>query len=355
MNEFVQDALDAIEYCNGPVDSPWGSLRPQAGHARPFNLKYMEIGNENGGPAYQERYALFHDAIKAKYPDMILIADVPTELRSTEIVDEHYYNSPEFFIQQAHRYDTYKRDGAKVYVGEYAVTQGCGQGNLRAAVGEAAFMTGMERNSDVVVMSSYAPLFVNVNHRGWNPDLINFDSHRVYGIPSYYVQQMFSLNRGDVVLPVEVSAPVTTTTPKGGAVGVGTWMTQAEFKDIKVTRGNETLYSCDFADGTQGWKLLSGDWTTQDGHLRQNSGADNVRAIVGDKTWNDYTYSLKARKLGGAEGFLILFRVQHENAKSWWNIGGWGNVRHALEMDGVVSEGVPGRIETGAGMTSESN
>ena len=142
--------------------------------------------------------------------------------------------------------------GAKVYVGEYAVTQGCGQGNLRAALGEAAFMTGMERNSDVVVMASYAPLFVNVHYKKWNPDLIDFDSSRVYGIPSYYVQQMFSENRGDVVLPVTVTAPEVAPAARAGAIGVGTWRTQAEFKDIKVTRGDETLFACDFADGTQG-------------------------------------------------------------------------------------------------------
>ena len=125
------------------------------------------------------------------------------------MVDEHYYSSPEFFIQQADRYDKYDRKGPKIYVGEYAVTQGCGKGNLRGAVGEAAFMVGMERNSDVVAMASYAPLFVNVNHRGWNPDLIDFDSSLVYGIPSYHVQKMFSEHRGDVNVPTDVATPRT--------------------------------------------------------------------------------------------------------------------------------------------------
>jgi len=347
MDEYVQDALDAIEYCNGPADSRWGAVRAAAGHPEPFHLKYLEIGNENGGPAYQERYALFHDAIKAKYPEITLIADVPTDQRKAELIDEHYYNRPEFFIQRANRYDGYRRNGTRIYVGEYAVTQGCGKGNLRGAVGEAAFMTGMERNADLVVMSSYAPLFVNVNHRGWNPDLINFDSSRVYGIPSYYVQKMFSLHRGDVVLPVTVEAPVMTDKPGGGAVGVGTWLTRAEFKDIRVTRGDETLYSCDLASGTQGWRFLGGHWSVRDGALQQTADGENVRAVVGDRDWNDYTYSLKARKLGGREGFLILFRVRNEHAKSWWNLGGWGNVRHALEVQGISDEGVPGRIETG--------
>jgi alpha-L-arabinofuranosidase len=347
MGEFVQDALDAIEYCNGPADSTWGSVRARNGHPAPFHLKYMEIGNENGGPAYQERYALFHDAIRKAHPDMTLIADVPTDRRPADVIDEHYYSTPEFFIRQAGRYDRYDRKGPKIYVGEYAVTQGSGLGNLRAAVGEAAFMVGMERNPDVVVMSSYAPLFVNVNHRGWNPDLINFDSSRAYGIPSYHVQKMFRENRGDVVLPVDVTAPSVDEGPAGGAVGVGTWATRAEFKDMKVTRGEQTLWSADLSGGTKGWKLLGGDWKVEDGALRQDRLYQNIRAVAGDKTWTDYTYSLKARKLGGAEGFLILFRVRDERQKSWWNLGGWGNTRHAVEIGGEIGEGVPGRIETG--------
>jgi alpha-L-arabinofuranosidase len=129
---------------------------------------------------------------------------------------------------------------------------------------------------------------------------------------------------------------------------VGTWATQAEFKDIRVTRGNETLFAADFAEGTRGWKLLgNGEWQTKDGALRQNKLDDNIRAVAGDRSWTDYTYSLKARKLGGAEGFLILFAVQDETAKSWWNLGGWGNTRHALELGGMVGNDVNGRIETG--------
>jgi alpha-L-arabinofuranosidase len=351
MGPWVQDALDAIEYANGPTNSVWGSLRAQNGHPAPFNLKYLEIGNENGGPPYHERWDLFHKVLKAKYPEVKLIANVwggyPKRVLP-EIIDEHYYNNPEFFMQQAHRYDTYDRNGPKVFVGEYAVTSGTGLGNLRGAIGEAAFMTGMERNSDVVIMAAYAPLFVNVNHKRWPINLINFDSSRVFGIPSYYVQKMFAEHRGDVVLPVQVESPETESQRKGGALGVGTWATRAEYKDIKVTRNGETLFSADFADGTTGWRLLGGGkWGVQDGALRQETGRENARAITGDKKWTDYTYSLKARKLGGAEGFLILFNVQDDNAKSWWNIGGWGNQRHAVEMGGIISNEAQGSIETG--------
>jgi alpha-L-arabinofuranosidase len=151
---------------------------------------------------------------------MRLVADewggIPAD-SPIDIVDEHYYNSPAFFIQQATRYDSYDRTGHKVYVGEYAVTQNCGNGNLRAALGEAAFMTGMERNSDVVIMASYAPLFANLNFKRWNPDLINFDNSRVYGTPSYYVQKMFAENRADVVLPALVEvAPMPEEANRGG-------------------------------------------------------------------------------------------------------------------------------------------
>lgn len=350
MQEYVQDALDCLEYANGSADSKWGALRAKAGHPAPFNMKYLEIGNENGGPAYHERYALFHDAIKAKYPNVTLIANVWNGIpsnRSLEIVDEHYYNNPEFFIANAGKYDNYDRTKFKVFIGEYAVTQGTGQGSHRGAVGEAAFMTGMERNSDVVVMGSYAPLFVNINHKRWNPDLIDFDSSRVYGIPSYYVQKMFAENRGDVVLPAEVTSPAAEVEAKGGMVGVGTWTTQAEFKDIKVTRGDETLFASDFSKGTKGWKTIDGEWKAVDGVLKQNSLGENIRAITGDKKWVNYTYTLKARKLGGAEGFLVIFGLQNDKQKSWWNIGGWGNKRHGLEIGGVENESVDGSIETG--------
>ncbi|HYG33811.1 MAG TPA: alpha-L-arabinofuranosidase C-terminal domain-containing protein [Clostridia bacterium] len=350
MGEYVQDALDAIEYANGPVSSTWGALRAKNGHPAPFNLKYFEIGNENGGAAYHERYALFYDAIKAKYPEMHLIANEwggrPAN-RPLEIVDEHYYSTPEFFIANAGKYDSYDRTRYKVYVGEYAVTQGCGQGNLRAAVGEAAFMTGMERNSDVVVMSSYAPLFANVNYKKWNPDLINFDSSRAYGIPSYYVQKMFSENRSEVVLPITVESPEVSPPVKSGAIGVGTWRTEAEFKDIRVTRDGETLYASDFSQGTKGWTMHGGDWSADGGVLHQKALRENIRAFAGDKNWNNYTYTLKARKLSGDEGFLIPFLVKDEGAKAWWNIGGWNNTKHAVEMNGIIGNEVAGKVETG--------
>ncbi|MGO9111566.1 MAG: alpha-L-arabinofuranosidase C-terminal domain-containing protein [Thermoguttaceae bacterium] len=348
LGPWIQDALDAIEYANGPADSPWGSLRAKAGHPASFNLKYMEIGNENGGPVYEDHYRQFYDAIKAKYPGMILVANTFVRTRPMDVLDEHYYDSPEFFMRNATRYDDYDRKKSpKIYVGEYAVTQGCGKGNLRAAVGEAAFMTGMERNSDIVVMASYAPLFVNCGWRQWNPNAINFDNSRAYGTPSYHVQKMFSSHRGDVVLGIDFHAPNVKLPTKGGAIGVGTWATQAEFKDIKVTQGDKVLFQSDFSKGLNGWRTHQGNWRTRNGSLEQTEIKDDVRVVAGDRSWKNYTLTLKARKLGGNEGFLILFNVRDENAKSWWNLGGWGNTRHGLELDGANAPFVDGHIETG--------
>ncbi|MGB9607769.1 MAG: alpha-L-arabinofuranosidase C-terminal domain-containing protein, partial [bacterium] len=351
MDEWIEDALAAIEYAIGPTTSKWGALRAKNGHPHPFKLRFVEIGNENSGPAYEERYALFYKAIKEKYPKLKLIANVPVKSAPMDIVDEHFYNSPEWFIANSNRYDRYERKSPKIFVGEYAVTEKCGKGNLRAAIGEAAFMTGLERNSDIVIMASYAPLFVNVNDRRWNPDLICFDNANVYGTPSYYVQKLFSENRGDVLLPVEVKMKGETPA-LSGTIGLGTWLTQAEFKDIKVFKGEDVLYQADFEKGLEGWRIVSGDWQVEEGALQQKSSEVDRRIVLTNAGWSDYTISLKARKLGGAEGFLIMFAVKDDNNWFWWNIGGWGNTRHAVEMclggsKSVVSEMVEGSVEVG--------
>jgi len=354
MGQWIQDALDAIEYANGPTNSVWGGLRAKAGHPAPFNLKFMEIGNENGGTHYAERWALLVKAIRAKYPEMQLIATSSLQDGShprnprPDIVDEHYYESPESFMKRATQYDSYDRNGPKIFIGEYAVTQNAGLGHLRAALGEAAFMTGMERNSDVVILASYAPLFVNMNHRAWNPDLINFDSSHWYGLPSYYVQQMFAENRGDMTLPVQVVSPMADPAVDKGKIGVGTWNTQAEFKDAKVTALDGTvLFASDFSSGTNGWQMLGdGKWDVDDGALRQNADGTFIRALAGDRNWTNYTYTIKARKLGGAEGFLILFRINGKEDRTWWNIGGWVNTQNAVEI-GSTLDPKPAHIETG--------
>ena len=357
MDEYVQDALDAIEYANGTTNSTWGALRAANGHPEPFNLKYIQIGNENGGTAYNERYALFYDAIKSNYPDVKIIAcnwgGLPTS-RPVEISDEHYYSSPAFFINNAARYDSYPRTGPKIYVGEYAVTSGCGNGNLRAALAEAAFMTGLERNSDVVVMASYAPLFAHLDAKNWNPDLIYFNSTRAFGTPSYHVQQMFAHNRGDVVLPVTLAVTIDGWSNQlaRGAIGLGSWNTHVQFTNVVVRSNDVVLYQSDFvSQGTNGWRLYNGTWSVTNGLLQQTAIATDCRATTGSTNWSNYTLSLRARKLAGAEGFLILFNWLDDNNWAWWNIGGWNNTQHAIEwcVNGRkfdLSSRVPGAIET---------
>ncbi len=353
MGQWVQDALDALEYANGPTNSFWGGLRAKAGHPAPFNMKYLEIGNENGTQAYNDRWALFYKAIKAKYPDVQLIANdwqrnVPKDPKP-DLVDEHYYSTPEFFMQQAHRYDNYDRNGPKIFVGEYAVTRNTGKGNLRGAIGEAAFMTGLERNSDIVAMAAYAPLFCNANHKRWPVNLINFDSTRWFGIPSYYVQKLFSEHRGDVVLPTEVEAGTIEEKAPTGGIGVGTWNTAAEYKDIKLTAPDgKVLFTSDFSKNSDGWKIL-GDgakWSVVDGAFRQTAEREYIRAIIGDKSWTDYTLTLKARKISGQEGFLILFHIAEDDDRNWWNIAGWNNTQHGVEF-GETLDGKRGSVETG--------
>jgi alpha-L-arabinofuranosidase len=187
-----------------------------------------------------------------------------------------------------------------------------------------------------------------VGWKRWNPNAILFEGGRSYGTPSWHVQALFGANRGDINLPVALTAPVVESrTQRGGMVGVGTWLTQAEYKDIKVTQGDKVLFASNFAKDSKGWKFHGGDWKTVDGALRQSSDEQGVRALVGKKEWKDYTLTLKARKLGGKEGFLILFAAPNEKDKAWWNLGGWGNKEHGVELRGVGHDHVAGKIETG--------
>jgi alpha-L-arabinofuranosidase len=344
MHVWVQDALDAIEYATGDASTRYGAMRAANGHPAPFNLKYLQIGNENGGPAYDERYALFYDAVKRKYPHITTIACLWNGMpksRPIELLDEHYYNDPAFFIQNADRYDNYDRTKYKVYVGEYAVTRGAvGKGNLRAAVAEAAFMTGMERNSDVVQLASYAPLFAHTRYTAWNPNAINFDNHRSFGTPSYYVQQLFSRNRPDHILPLQITSPTPATPePRAGQVGIGTWLTQAEFKDLKVEQGGKVLFQSDFAKGLTGFTNFAGDWRIRGGNVRQMSNQEACFALAGDPAWSDYTLSVKAKKFHGNEGFLVRFHSTSDKDYAMWNLGGWRNTKTAVEVsrDGSMS------------------
>jgi len=220
LEPYIQDALDLIEFANGSVDTRWGKLRAEMGHPASFHLKMMGVGNEQWGPQYVERYKLFAKAIHEKYPDMKLVSSVGPyaggelfnylspvmkELKA-DMVDEHYYMPPQFFRDNARRYDSYDRSGPKIFAGEYAAhvpgTEGQGKSTWQAALSEAAFMTGLERNADMVHMTSYAPLLAHADAWQWAPDLIWFNSLECYGTPEYYVQKLFSTNRGTDVVTI---------------------------------------------------------------------------------------------------------------------------------------------------------
>ena len=221
LDPYVQDALDLIEFANGPVSSQWGKMRSDMGHPKPFDMKYIGIGNEQWGQQYIDRYKIFEKAIKEKYPDIKIVSAVgpfpegeqfdflmdKMKKLKADIVDEHYYKPPEWFRENATRYDSYDRNGPKIFAGEYAaqsvgIASPDNKNNWECALSEAAFITGLERNADVVVMSSYAPLFANADAWQWTPDLIWFNNLSSYGTPNYYVQKMYSTHRGTDLLSI---------------------------------------------------------------------------------------------------------------------------------------------------------
>ncbi len=217
LQPYIDDALDLIEFANGPADSEWGALRAEMGHPEPFNLKFIGIGNEQWGPEFTERLAPFIKAIRKRYPDIRIVGSSgpsaagdkfdylwPEMKRlKADLVDEHYYQPEEFFITQADRYDSYDRKGPKVFAGEYAC-HGKGKkfNHFNAALMESAFMTGLERNADVVHMATYAPLFAHTEGWQWRPDMIWFDNLNSVPTASYYVQQLYAQNKGTRVLPL---------------------------------------------------------------------------------------------------------------------------------------------------------
>jgi alpha-N-arabinofuranosidase len=201
---YVSDALDEIEYVTGNASTKWGAERIKDGHPQPFALKYVEIGNEDQfdkSGTYNGRYEQFYKAIKAKYPDLQLIATMPVTSVRPDVIDDHYYRSPKEFYDDVHHYDKTDRSGPKIFVGEWATIVGTPTPNFDAALADAAWMTGMERNSDIVIMSSYAPLFTNLNSGAmqWAPDLIGYNALQSYGSPSYYAQVLFSTYHGDEI------------------------------------------------------------------------------------------------------------------------------------------------------------
>jgi alpha-L-arabinofuranosidase len=370
--QYVQDAVDEIEYVTGDPSTEWGARRAKDGHPAPFVLHYVEVGNEDNlggaGSTYEWRFKAFYDAIKAKHPLINIISTAHVRDTTPDLFDDHAYPNPRAMLRMTHRYDTWPRTSPAIFFGEWATRDGqqIDTPNMNDTLPDAAWLMGLERDSDVVRIASYAPLFVNVGRAGgdntrparqWATNLIGYDALNSFGSPSYYMQKMYSENRGDVVLPAELTMPppdpASIPAPRG-SIGVGTWATTSEYKDIKVTQADKPLFQSDFSSGMDGWSRGGGrgpvTWSVVDGALRQTGDGTNRIATAGDTSWTDYTMSLKARKIEGGEGFLVLIHYQDRNNMVWWNVGGWNNTASGLEQtsDGnkaTIGQTTPTSIE----------
>ncbi len=368
LQPWIDETLNALEYANGPVTSKYGALRAKNGHPAPFNIEYLEIGNENNQPNpreqsdnYYKRFQLFRDAVLAKYPKMHIIGNVaawgtdePTwdSKEKVELLDEHYYRTPEWFAANFHKYDTYDRQGPDIYVGEYAVTQGFGNvGNLNAALGEAVYMMGLENNSDIVKMASYAPIFANINEMRWRPDMIQFNATRAMGTPSYYVQRMMADNVGTRIMSVKQDNPYTINPddvkmkPATCAVGMATWGTHASFEEKGLTLAEGATTK------TLGKTVVKGQWEQEGNISKQTSWQEgSIKLNSKQFTSDEYTYKVRARKDQGNEGFLVVFNYVDEDNYCWLNLGGWGNGQHAIEQ---VTDGSKNLIAAAQGHVEE--
>lgn len=386
--EYVQDALDLVEFCRGDASTKWGAVRIAMGHEAPFALKYIGIGNEQWGNNFFRHYEAFVDAFdKAKTENPALfdgielmfsagvddgdsgvdymasyeeaarwLAEHPD--RTIEdfagATDHHYYNSPSWFYNHVDYYDekNYSRDtehmtetkfggGINVFLGEYAAQSN----TLNAALSEAAYMTGLERNGDIVKMAAYAPLFGNLTALHWAPDLIWFNNVTSTCSVNYYVQQVFAKNAGSALLSSTLTGADIEDIKLFGRVGVGTWNTSATYDNIKVTDNTTgaVLAEDDFSDSNFSSRWITpsdGNWSVKDGALLQASSSTNTgrfgnigsAAYFGETSLTNYTYELTATKNGGQEGFLIPFAVRGVDDNFFWNIGGWNNTLSCLQQ-----------------------
>jgi alpha-L-arabinofuranosidase len=339
---YLDDCLHAIEYALGDAKTEWGAKRVAAGHPKPFPLKYVEIGNENWGDEYDKRFDIFYSAIKKKYPQLTLISNHGItgtgKITKTDMIDPHWYVSPDFFFENARLFDNLERGKYKIYVGEYACNNNVGAGNMTAALSEAAFLTGMERNGDLVKMASYAPLLENSNNRNWPVNLIWLNSDQVLGRSSYYVQKMFSGNKP--AYNVKTSITESPSAPKeiqAGGIGLGSWATQVEFKDARINQAG-SLTNLDIQD----FKGEIGKWNSSNGVLAQTSMEAPTKGLFTKFSGSDYTLELKARKTGGNEGFFIYFGMSANGNDGFvFNIGGWNNTSTAIHRVSGGSVGGP--------------
>ncbi len=350
---YIQDALDLIEFANGDIDTKWGSLRASMGHPEPFNLEYLGVGNEQwetNSVNFFERYEAFEEEIHKLYPEIKLIATSGPDASGSKFdeawdflkshssngeenfayaVDEHYYRTPDWFYTNLDRYDGYDRSGYKAFAGEYAsrYSQSKSESNLNSALSVAAYMTSLEKNADIVALASYAPLFAREGYTQWYPDLIGFNNSVVYGAPDYYVQSMYANNTGTYTVENKTENFNNSYTPHG-MVGISTWTTSASFYDMTIT-DNLTGETIELGDGVS---TGSGSWSkTDNGYIQEDNGAYAPALLFGNVDMENYTFTLKAKKHSGTEGFLIPVMWTDESNYFTCNIGGWSNAYSAIQ------------------------
>lgn len=341
LDEWIQEALDLISFANDDASAQWGRIRCELGHPEPFGLEYIGIGNEEVGEGFFERYPYFHKAIKEKYPDIQIIASSGPFVAGGEyekgwncarrnhadLVDEHYYMAPEWFLANHHRYDSFDEKDPRVFLGEYA-----SWGNTwYNALTEASYMTGMERNSEKVGLACYAPLLCNVNYINWKPDMIWFDNHQAYGTANYYVQKLFMNHQGNDRIELEMTGIDDSVTiqddPKGG-FGL-------RIEPDTVVRYSQIMIE-DIQNGTI-WKdsevYFVGD------NVEQYISADpDARVVTEDILLHTvesdhYIITVKGEMLYGRRGFMLQYGNRDEKNRYQWEIGGWQNMDSALTQD----------------------
>lgn len=308
---YIDDCMDAIEYALGDETTEWGARRAADGHPDPFPLQYVEIGNENWGPEYDRRFDIFYKSIKEKYPQLILIynempqREGPAAITKTDMIDPHWYVDPYFFFRNTTLFDTYERGKYQVYVGEYACNRSVGAGNMLAALSEAAFINGMERNGDLVTMASYAPLFENRHDRSWATNLIWIDTDQVVGRSSYYVQKMAAENRPTYNVKSNINMhAVDPDLFDKGYIGFGANSASVEFKDIKITQNGVPA------------KPDMDNFTLQ----------KEKQHLLEEIYEGDYTLECKVRKTGGEQGFQIFLGMSADGKTGYrYNIGMWSS------------------------------
>lgn len=356
MAQYTEEALQEIEYVSGSAGSEWGRKRVADGYPAPFPLHYVEIGNEDGfdkSGSYDGRFTEMAQAIRKRYPRLKIIATAPVKGLKPDLYDDHYYRGARQMLTQADEYDKSaggtgsrrQTEGIKTFVGEWASQEGSPTPDLNAALGDATFLMGLERNGDAIPLECYAPLLVNVSPADpvkgyprawqWPTNLIGYDALHSFGSPSYYAQAILGQNKGDAVLRTTLEAALPAALPMSaphGVIGVGSYHTQVQYKDITVTAPDgHTLLTADLTKDTHDWQSSGGSWNLQDQTLEPSTPNAESWITTGDPKWADYTIHLQARKLGGPEGFLVLFHTQDSSHYHWWNVGGWGNTAARCE------------------------